>query len=100
MRTLCSTTSVLFLSWIVLVPLSRAATFTVNTTVDGVDATINGTCATASGQCTLRAAIQEANAQRGADTITLPAGTYTLTIPGRNENAAATGDLDINDPTS
>src|SRR3954468_3490691 len=28
----------------------------------------------------------------GADTITLPAGAYNLTIDGANENAAATGD--------
>ncbi len=46
-------------------------------------------------ECTLRAAIQEANATPGADIINVPAGTYTLTIPGVAENAAATGDLDI-----
>jgi uncharacterized repeat protein (TIGR01451 family) len=33
----------------------------------------------------------------GADTITLPADTYNLSIDGANENAAATGDLDITD---
>ncbi|MBL8093462.1 MAG: right-handed parallel beta-helix repeat-containing protein, partial [Anaerolineales bacterium] len=33
----------------------------------------------------------------GADTITLPAGTFTLSLAGINENAAATGDLDIVD---
>src|SRR5205807_1620465 len=33
----------------------------------------------------------------GTDTISLPAGVYTLTIAGRNEDAAATGDLDITD---
>lgn len=48
-------------------------------------------------ECTLRAAIQQANATSGADTISIPAGTYTLTIPGAGENAAATGDLDITD---
>jgi len=73
-----------------------AATFAVNSTADAVDTTPgNGVCADASGSCTLRAAIMEANAAAGADTITLSAGTYTLTIPGLGENAAATGDLDI-----
>lgn len=53
-------------------------------------------CATAGGDCTLRAAIQEANALPGNDTITLPAGTYTLTIAGAGEYDAASGDLNIN----
>jgi len=76
--------------------LAHAANFTVNSTADAVDTNPgNGVCAGASGNCTLRAAIMEANALPGADTITLPAGTYTLTIPGIGENAAATGDLDI-----
>jgi CSLREA domain-containing protein len=55
----------------------------------------NGVCATAVGECTLRAAIQEANALAGDNVITVPAGTYTLTIAGMDEDAAATGDLDI-----
>ncbi len=79
------------------VPL-QAATFTVNSTVDAVDATPgDGVCETTPGGalCTLRAAIQESNARAGADTIILPAGVYTLSIPGGNENGAATGDLDI-----
>ena len=76
---------------------SLAATFTVNSTADAVDVIPgNGSCATAGGVCTLRAAIQEANALAGADTINLPAGTYTLTIAGSGENASATGDLDLN----
>jgi len=73
-----------------------AATFTVNSSVDAVDASPgNGVCATANGACTLRAAIQEANALAGADTIVLPAGIYTLTLAGTDEDSAATGDLDI-----
>ena len=76
--------------------LAYAANFTVNSTADAVDSNPgNGICADSSGNCTLRAAIMEANALAGADTITLPAGTYVLTIPGVNENAAAQGDLDI-----
>ena len=75
-----------------------AGVFTVDTTVDTVDANPgDGTCADASSNCTLRAAIMEANALAGADTITLPAGTYTLSIAGAGEDAAATGDLDVTD---
>lgn len=73
-----------------------AAAFVVNDVVDAVDAAPgDGVCATAANTCSLRAAIQESNALAGADTVTLPAGTYQLTIAGANENAAATGDLDI-----
>ena len=73
-----------------------AATFTVNSTADAVDVSPgDGACATAAGDCTLRAAIQEANALAGPNTVALPAGTYTLSIPGTNEDAAATGDLDV-----
>src|SRR6185369_6141371 len=40
---------------------AHAATFTVNSTGDGIDATPgNGICATSGNVCTLRAAIQEA----------------------------------------
>ena len=73
-----------------------AATFSVTSRLDGVDAAPgNSVCATAAGLCTLRAAVQEANAAPGADTISLPAGIYTLTIVGQGEQAAATGDLDL-----
>lgn len=77
---------------------AHAAGFNVNSTIDEVDAAIgDGTCSsTPSGVCTLRAAIQEANASLGVpDTISLPAGVYTLTRPGADEDASATGDLDI-----
>ena len=51
--------------------------------------------------CTLRAAIMEANATVAHDTIVLQAGiTYLLTIPGQNEDNAATGDLDIRQPVT
>ena len=36
-----------------------------------------------------------ADAQRGSSSIIVPAGTFTLTIPGANEDASATGDLDL-----
>jgi len=82
----------------VLSPASTvfALSFNVNSTVDEVDANPgDGVCATSTGGCSLRAAIQEANATTDDDTITLPAGIYTLSIAGNNEDAAATGDLDI-----
>ncbi len=46
-------------------------------------------------EITLRAAIMEANALPGPDTIILPAGTYRLTRSGSGENGSALGDLDI-----
>src|ERR671916_1848883 len=63
---------------------AQAATLTVNTTSDAVDANLgNGLCATAAGTCTLRAAVQEANATAEVnDVIEVPAGIYTLTIAG------------------
>jgi CSLREA domain-containing protein len=80
-------------------PAADAAIFVVNSTADAVDAVINGVCASAGGSCTLRAAIQEANSNSISDTIELPAGTYTLTIPG-NDASAAMGDLDIVNPVA
>ena len=78
--------------------LGRAATFVVNDVTDAVDMTpADNMCLTAGGKCTLRAAVQQANALAGHDTIMLPAGTYTLTISGLCEDGAATGDLDITD---
>lgn len=48
-------------------------------------------------QCTLRAAIDEANHHTVDEgvLIILPAGTYTLSIPGTKENENQTGDLDL-----
>lgn len=73
-----------------------AATFTVNTTNDTVDATPgDGICADAASACSLRAAISEANALAGNDTITLPAGDYTQTLVAANEDLNAGGDFDF-----
>ncbi|MCA9050302.1 MAG: hypothetical protein KDA89_16315, partial [Planctomycetaceae bacterium] len=47
------------------------------------------------GNRSLRAAINEANANPGPDVITLAPGQYVLTLPGRFEDNALTGDLDI-----
>jgi len=74
----------------------RAATFTVDSPTDKVDAKPgDGKCATDLGTCTLRAAVQEAN-EKGGATINLNPGTYTLTIPPDGAlPSAANGDLDI-----
>lgn len=60
----------------------QAASFVVNSCGDAADANVgDGVCATAGGVCTLRAALQEANANGAtADTITFSVGcTITLT---------------------
>jgi CSLREA domain-containing protein len=85
---------VLVLKTVVLA--NPAAHFVVDSTVDAVDSrTGDGVCRTIAGQCTLRAAVQESNALAGPNSIDVPAGTYSLAIPPRNENGADTGDLDI-----
>lgn len=75
--------------------VAHAASIVVNDTNDELNT---------DGSCSLREAIEAANtdtavdgcaAGNGADVITLPAGTYTLAITGGEEDANATGDLDI-----
>ncbi|MBK7976658.1 MAG: putative metal-binding motif-containing protein [Deltaproteobacteria bacterium] len=76
---------------------ARAATILVDSTLDDLDQGPNG-------NCTLREAVLSANddvavdgctAGAGADAIVLPRGSFTLTIPGRDEDAGQTGDLDV-----
>lgn len=68
----------------------------VTSPVDSTDATPgDGIPRDSSGRATLRAAIQEANADPDTNRIRLSPGTYALTLAGANEDAAATGDLDI-----
>src|SRR5215216_1006252 len=72
-----------------------AAVFTVDNTSDVPDANPgDAVCATAAMQCTLRAAIQEANALGGANTVNVPAGTYSVATPLFSTNA--TNALTIN----
>jgi len=82
-----------------LVALPRGVVYAASITVNTTDDELN-----ADGDCSLREAIVAANtntavdgcpAGSGADTIVLPAGTYVLTIAGTDEDAASTGDLDI-----
>jgi parallel beta-helix repeat protein len=63
-------------------PAARAAaTFTVDSTGDGADInTADGVCDDGAGNCTLRAAIQQANATAGADTINFRIGAGVQTI--------------------
>ncbi|MCH9663626.1 MAG: PASTA domain-containing protein, partial [Gammaproteobacteria bacterium] len=80
--------------------ISSGTDLLITMSADDPDATPgNGICETSpgNGACSLRAAIQEANAFPGQQTITLPANTYTLTLAGANEDTTATGDLDITD---
>ena len=87
-RSCVRATAILFISIlttvILLLPRAQAAaTFTVNSLADTSDAAQgNGACADAGGQCTLRAAIEEANALSGDDTIIFSTiGTINLTGP-------------------
>ncbi len=74
--------------------------FIINSFADTIDENINdGINADRFGVSTLRATIMQANARVGEDTIILSPGTYTLTLGGREEDGAATGDLDITETT-
>jgi hypothetical protein len=75
---------------------AHAATFTVDRN-DDPDSTTATACTAAANDCSLRGAIVAANANAGPDAVTVPAGTYTLTRAGANEDAASTGDLDVTD---
>src|SRR5918999_2479371 len=77
-------------------------TYKVNSTVDQADMNPgDGVCSTGSfsgNKCTLRAAILEANAHPGADTIEfIVAGPFALGIPTVNDDTPETGDFDIMD---
>jgi CSLREA domain-containing protein len=82
---------------LVLATSANAATLTPSTFTDDN---------TANGNCTLREAIRAANGDAavdaclpgtGSDVINLNAGTYDLSVPGFEEDAAADGDLDVTD---
>lgn len=80
---------------------AQAATFVVNSTADVVDAAPgNGACATAGCDCTLRAAIMEANALPGADTIKFDPSAFSVsqTITLGSPLPAIAQDLTITGP--
>src|ERR671914_483703 len=90
--------ALLLLSFAAPAAADAAFPITVNNTRDEVDTNPgNGECRTFSGagQCSLRAAIQEANASLGADTIYILPGVYELEVPTLNEDLPETGDYDI-----
>lgn len=79
--------------------LGGSETITVNQTTDAADANIgDAVCdsdlGAAGEQCSLRAAVQQANANSGANTILLSGGDYLLSRAG-TDNTALNGDLDI-----
>lgn len=78
--------------------LASAATFTVDSGADSWDGLPgDGVCVDASGVCTLRAAVMEANALPGPDVIEINVGQVTFSLPGRGEDLATRGDLDVTD---
>lgn len=84
-----------FLS-LIATSILHAATFTVDHTDDNADATDcdEGVL----NDCSLRGAILKANAVDGDDSINVPTGIYTLTIPGDegfDEQTGTSDDLDI-----
>jgi CSLREA domain-containing protein len=88
LRVLAST--VLALAGLAVCARPAAATnYPVTKTAD----TNDGAC---NADCSLREAIVAANGIAGPDVITVPAGTYPITLgPGPDENASAAGDFDI-----
>lgn len=79
-------------------------TFNVNSFADANDFATNSVCsvgAATGGPCTLRAAIAEANGNVQYENIiiTLPAGTYDLTLPPVLPNDIQSGDLNIISPS-
>ncbi len=82
-----------------------AAVTAPNALASAIRVTTTADTPTAPGVCTLRDAVVASNtdtsvggcaAGSGADVIQLHRGsTYTLSIPGRDEDASATGDLDV-----
>ncbi|HEY3495198.1 MAG TPA: choice-of-anchor Q domain-containing protein, partial [Polyangiaceae bacterium] len=83
-----------------LSPRAHAAVFVVNSTGDARDwSTGDGLCSAVPfvSVCTLRAAVEQANASAGTDTIVLQNGAiHTLSLSGAGEAGSATGDLDLN----
>ncbi len=68
---------------------SLLSSYTVDLFTDEIDGD------TSAGDLSLREAVQLANTDGVDSTITLAAGTYSLTIAGSNEDANLTGDLDV-----
>ena len=91
-------TSIAIALAVLLMPVRAASglALTVDSTADepAADATNSACVSSVSAKCTLRAAIMVTNFFAGPNTITVPAGTFTLTRAGYDD-AALVGDLDI-----
>ena len=74
---------------------AAAITFTVNRTDDPPIGAPPSGCSGGVNDCSLRQAIADANALGGANTIDLPAGTYTLSIAPSGVDDVSSGDLNI-----
>lgn len=93
-RRLCASSAVLLLVLMLALVPQAAPAHAAGLIVTRFDDPPPNGCAP--GDCSLREAIIAANASAGVpDTISLSDGVYTLTRAGANEDAAATGDLDI-----
>lgn len=77
----------------------QEAAFRVNTVDDAIDAAPgDGRCMTRRRTCSLRAAVMEANALPGPDTIAFDVDArFSLTLTGAAEDSGRTGDLDLLD---
>jgi hypothetical protein len=71
------------------------AVFHVTTLADTVEAARDGSGRDADGNISLRSAIMATNDAGGSNTISLPAGTYLLTLGPDGMNDDASGDLNI-----
>ncbi len=82
----------------VMMPLPDP-TFTVNRTDDPTPISpIANACNGVANDCSLREAILKANATAGTDTVSVPAGTYTLTLARvQNDCTGNHGALSVND---
>ncbi|MEX2236307.1 MAG: Ig-like domain-containing protein [Dehalococcoidia bacterium] len=92
------TTCAVVQGWSPLSSRAAATTYIVDDVSDSASPASQTACTdNVAGGCTLRAAVILANANVGADTIQITNGNYLLTIGELDEEAAATGDLDILD---
>src|SRR5688572_20882931 len=97
MRTLTVLALILAAGIVLFRPIDTGAggaTFTVDRTDDTAAAIA---CTAAENDCSLRGAIIAANNLPGEDVVVLAATTYSLSIPGADEDASLTGDLDVTD---
>src|SRR5437867_13305253 len=87
-----------FAAMVTMAGPAHAIDFTVNSTADSPDANPGDKiCAsTLDGKCTLRAAVMEVDALgKTSNNITIPAGIYTLSLSGADEDWGYTGDPDL-----